>query len=255
VITVARIESELDYRFSAELPVCPVLWLIGSPDELVPLLAQLAGQLGRPGCRAVACTPRTRPSPFPAAPGQHELLRAELDFAGDAIEQARSSLLRHPSSRGSVCEAVSADPAADGIWRTLATANGLHVCAGLFPSGGTVPDDWVYSAMRLVMIAGTTALNRGAALGGQDALLQAFLSDTLQSGGLAVIMGVLELCGPGVALTGSTAGIDEAQYLFATTARAEDVHVRHSVVLAGPWAAPGYPPYKQSPDSGRWIPA
>ncbi len=81
---------------------------------------------------------------------------------------------------------VSAGPAADG-WRTLVTANGLRVCAGLFPSGGIVPDHWIYSAMRLVIIAGTTALNRDAASGGQDALLHAFLADTLQGGGLAAI--------------------------------------------------------------------
>jgi hypothetical protein len=67
------------------------------------------------------------------------------------------------SSKGSVCEVVSAEPAADGVWRTLATAERLNVCAALFQSGGAVPNDWIYSAMRLVMIAGTTALNRGVA--------------------------------------------------------------------------------------------
>jgi len=117
-----------------------------------------------------------------------------------------------------------------------------------------VPGHWAYSAMRLVMIAGTTALNRGTAAGGQDALLQAFLADTLQGGGLAVIKGALELCGPGVALTGSTTGIDAAQYAFATAARAEDMQVRHSVELTGPWSAPGPRPYRQSPDSGDGSP-
>jgi hypothetical protein len=255
VITVARIESELDYWFSADPPLCSVLWLIGSPGELVPALTRLAGQLGWAECRAAACTPRTRPSPFRAGTSHQELLRAELGLAGSAIEDTRSPILRHPSSRGSACEVVSADPAADEIWRTLATANGLRVCAGLFPSGGSVPGDWIYSALRLVMIAGTTALNRGAALGGQDALLHAFMADTLQGDGLAAIKGSLELCGPGVALTGSPAAIDEAQQAFATAARAEDVQIRHSLALAGPWSAPGHRAYKQSPDSDRWIPA
>jgi hypothetical protein len=51
-----------------------------------------------------------------------------------------------------------------------------------------VSGDWIYSAVRLVMIAGTAALNRGVgggAGGVQYALLHAFLADTLQGGGLA----------------------------------------------------------------------
>ena len=81
------------------------------------------------------------------------------------------------------------------------------------------------------------------------------MADTLQGDGLAAIKGSLELCGPGVALTGSPAAIDEAQQAFATAARAEDVQIRHSLALAGPWSAPGHRAYKQSPDSDRWIPA
>jgi hypothetical protein len=109
--------------------------------------------------------------------------------------------------------------------------------------------------MRLVMIAGTAALSHGAALGGQDALLHAFLADTMQGGGVAAIKGSLELCGPGVTLTGSPAAIDKAQETFAGTAPAEDVQVRRSLALAGPWSAPGYRAYKQSPEGARWIPA
>jgi hypothetical protein len=122
-------------------------------------------------------------------------------------------------------------------------------------SGGAVPDDWIYSAMRLVMIAGTFALNRGAGhLGVQDALLHAFMADTMRGGGLAVIKVLTEECGPGVALTGSAAAIDEAEHAFATAVRVEDVRVRHSLAIGGPWPAPGYREYKQSPDSSRWIP-
>ena len=226
MITVACIESELDYWFSADLPVCSVLWLIGRPEELVPALARFAGRLGWAECWAAACAPRTRPSLFPAVAGQQELLRAGFDLVGSAIEDMRSPIRRHPASEGSVCEVVSAEPAADGVWRSLATAHGLWVCAGLFQSGGMVPGDWIYSAMRLVMIAGTAALNRGVgggAGGVQDALLHAFLADTLQGGGLAVSKVVTEKCGAGVALTGRPAAIDEAQRAFATAARVEDV--------------------------------
>ena len=253
MISVARIESELEYRFSADLPVCSVLWLLGGPGELVPALARLAGQLGWAECRAAACAPRTLPPRFAAA-GRQELLRAEFDLEGSAIEDTRSPVLRHPAHRGSVCEVVSADPGADRIWRALATADGLRVCAGLFQSAATVPDAWVYSATRLVMIAGTAALNCGAG-GVQDALLHAFLADTLQGGGLAVSKVVTEECGAGVALTGSPAAIDEAQRAFATAARPDDVQVRHSLWIGGPWSpAPAGPAYEQLPDTGRWIP-
>jgi hypothetical protein len=120
-----------------------------------------------------------------------------------------------------------------------------------------VPDDWIYSAMRLVMIAGTYALNRGAGHRDvQDALLHAFLADTLQGRGLAVTKVTPEYGGDGVALTGSPAAIDEAQRAFATAARVEDVDVRHSMTIGGPWSpSPGGRAYEQSPDTGRWIPA
>jgi hypothetical protein len=124
----------------------------------------------------------------------------------------------------------------------------------LFQSGGTVPDEWIYSAIRLVMIAGTTALNRGVGrLGVKDALLHSFMADTLQGGGLAVIKVVTEECGAGVALTGSPAAVDQAQHAFATAARAEDVKVRHSLAIGGPWPAPSGRAYERSPDSGRWV--
>lgn len=117
-----------------------------------------------------------------------------------------------------------------------------------------MPSHWIYSALRLVLVAGTSALNRDTASCGQDVLLHAFLANTLQGGGLAAIRGGLGLCGPGVALSGSPAAIDEAQQAFTTAARADDLQVRRSVALAGPWSAPGYRLYRQSPDSGRWIP-
>jgi hypothetical protein len=73
------------------VPACSVLWLIGSPGDLVPALTRLVGRLGPLECIAAACTPKTQPSRFSAVAGLHELLRAELDFSGqDALLQACS---------------------------------------------------------------------------------------------------------------------------------------------------------------------
>ena len=95
---------------------------------------------------------------------------------------------------------------------------------------------------------------RGAARAARDALLHAFLADTLQDGDIAAIKVSTEECGTGVALTGSSAAIDEAEQVFASAARADDVQVRHSLAIGGPWSAPGCREYKQSPDTSRWIP-
>lgn len=83
--------------------------------------------------------------------------------------------------------------------------------------------------------------------------MQAFLADTLQGGGIAVIKGSLELCGIGVALTGDTTAIDKAEQVFSAARRADEAEVRHSVELAGPWSGPGYRPYHRSPETGRWV--
>jgi hypothetical protein len=102
------------------------------------------------------------------------------------------------------------------------------------------------------MVAGTKVLSRGAP-SAMDGLLQAFLADTLQAGGIAVITGGLELCGPGVALTGSVDDVDRAERAVGKAEGADDLLVRHSLQIAGPWAAPGYRQYQQSPQSGRWV--
>jgi hypothetical protein len=198
VITLARVESELDYWFSGEPPECSVLWLIGSPESLFSALAELAASLHpRPMCAAAACSSKTRPLPFATASSSERLLQANLEFAGSALGNNSSSIIRHPSSRGSVGEVVSVDPShSSEIWRLLATANGLRICGALFPAAVPVPDDWIYSALRLVMIAGTSVLNRGVASGARDALLHAFLADTLQADGIAAIKGGLELWVP-----------------------------------------------------------
>ncbi len=99
------------------------------------------------------------------------------------------------------------------------------------------------------MVAGTNVLSRGT-LGAMDGLLQAFLAGTLEAGGIAVITGGLEFCGPGVALTGSVDYLDRAERAVGS---ADDLLVRRSLQLAGPWATPGYRHYHQSPQSDRWV--
>jgi hypothetical protein len=256
VITVARAESELGCWFSPSPPVCSVLWLLGPPADLVPALAELSAGLDPVQWRAAACVARTRPLPFEEASGCRQLLLADLGFTGTAVEEASSPLIRKTLSAGSACQVVSAGPSGGaGIWAVLAAGRGLQVCAGLFPANATVPDEWAYAATRMAMIAGTPALNRGQALGVQDALLHSFLAATLQAGGIAAIKGGLEMCGPGIGLTGSAAAIDRAEECLPNTRRADEVQVRHSLRLAGPWASPAHPVYRSSPESGRWLPA
>ncbi len=45
--------------------------------------------------------------------------------------------------------------------------------------------------------------------------------------------------GPGVALTGIAAAIDEADHVFLAAHGADKVQVGHSVELPGPWSSPG----------------
>jgi hypothetical protein len=212
VITVTRVESELDCWFGPSAPVCSVLWLLGLPADLVPALAQLSAGLDPLQCLAAACSARTRPLPFAEASECRQLMLADLGFTGTAVEEASSPLIRTTLSAGSACQVVSAGPSGGaGIWPVLAAGRGLQVCAGLFPADAAVPDEWAYAATRMVMIAGTLVLNRGQALGVQDALLHSFLAVTLQAGGIAVIKGSLEMCGPGLALTGSAADFFRAE--------------------------------------------
>ena len=104
------------------------------------------------------------------------------------------------------------------------------------------------------MVAGTNVLNRGAG-GALDALLHGFLTDTLQAGGIAVISGGLELCGPRVALTGSREQINQAEHALGETRREDEALVRHSLELAGPWTGPARRQHQRSPAAGRWVAA
>ena len=251
MITVARVESELACWFSSSPPVCSVLWLLGSREDLVSALAELSAGLDHVQWRAAACAARTRSLPFQEASGCRQLLLADLGFTGTAVEQASSLLIRKPAAGGSACQVASGGA---GIWPVLAAGRGLEVCAGLFPAEVTVPDEWAYAATRMVMISGTLVLNRGQALRVRDALLHSFLAATLQAGGVAATKGGLEMCGPGLAFTGTAAAIDRVQDCFLAALFADEVQLRHSLQVAGPWASPAYPAYRSSPESGRWLP-
>lgn len=255
MITTARVETELDYWFSAEPPACSVLWLMGdSQAEMPPALVRVGAGLAPLRCGAASCVPWSRPRTLSGLTGAELLLEATTSFAGDAMTNSSSPIVRHESSRGSACEVVCADAQAEGVWQVLASRPGLRLCAALFPRATTVPDSWVYSAARLVLVGGTNVLNRRTG-GALDGLLHAFLTDTLGAGGIAVISGGLELCGPGVALTGSTDQISQAEHALGETRHADQALVRRSLELAGPWTGPARRPYLPSPTTGRWVTA
>lgn len=56
MIIVARIETELDYSLAPDPPVCSVLWLLGTAEDVTPALRHLAVSTGVAECRAAALT-------------------------------------------------------------------------------------------------------------------------------------------------------------------------------------------------------
>lgn len=250
---MARVETELDFRFSGDPPVCSVLWLLGDlQDEVVPMLTQVSASLAPLLCGVACCVPSSRPRPLAGLAGAELLLGASVEFAGRALSDSSSPIVRHETSRGSACEVAAVDADVDATWQVVASGRGLRRCAALFLGADRVPEGWIYSAVRMVMVPGTNVLSRGVA-GAEHGLLQAFLSDTLQAGGIAVITGSLELCGPGVALTGAVDQIDTAEGVLRNGEVADDLLVRHSLELAGPWSAPANRQYRQAPQTGRWV--
>ena len=253
MLTVARVESELDFRFSGDPPVCSVLWLLGDlQDDVMPTLGRIGSGLAPLRCAVAGCASSSRPRPLAGLAGAALLMEATVKFAGRALTDSPSPIVRHESSTGSACEVASVDAEAEGTWQVVASGRGLRRCAALFPGADGVPDGWIYSAARKLMVAGTNVLNRGAP-SAMDGLLQNFLADTLQAGGIGVTTGGLELCGPGVALTGTADHIDKAERAVGKAQGADESLVRHSLELAGPWAAPAHRQYRQSPRSGRWV--
>lgn len=252
VIGKTRVQTELDYWFQAAPPACSVLWLIGSDNDLAAAMTRLTHTLAPVHCQAAACRTGARPPVFADQPGCDRLLEGKLEFAGTAIDTAISSIVRNPSSKTSACEVASVHPEGhDRLWALLAESRGLRPCAALFPGSATPPEDWIWSAARLVLVAGTNMLNRDPHA--DDGLLQGFLAGTVQAGGIAVIKGGLELCGPGFALTGTEQHINEAEAVFSDAPDLDEHLVRRSLHLAGPWSAQAHLPYQYRPDTGRWT--
>ena len=82
VITVARVESELDYWFSPKPPACSVLWLMGDPqNDLAPALVRVTAELAPLRCGAASCVPWSRPRTLAGLTGAELLLEATTGFA------------------------------------------------------------------------------------------------------------------------------------------------------------------------------
>jgi hypothetical protein len=253
MIERARVESELDYWFRSEPPACSVLWLLGGHEDLVAAMVALALALAPLECRAASCRAGSPPGLLAGVPGCEVVLEARLQFAGSAIDATSSPIVRHVSSRASVCEVACIDTAGQvGLWDLLSSARGLRLCVGLFPGSSQVPDSWIYSAARLALAAGTNLLRMGSR-DPEDGLLHGFLADTLRADGIAVIKGGLELASPGLALTGLPERIDQVEHVLGGTRAADDTLVRRSVQLAGPWSTAAYRGYRYQPDTNRWA--
>ena len=141
MITVARVESELDFRFSGDPPACSVLWLLGDlQDDVMPALQRIGADLAPLRCAVAGCAPSSRPRPLAGLAGAELLLEASVEVAGRALSQSPSPIVRHESSAGSACAVASADAEAEGTWQAVVSGRGLRRCAALFPGADGVPD-------------------------------------------------------------------------------------------------------------------
>jgi len=257
VIAMARIESQIDTWTQPEAVPCSVLWFITREgDELAAVFEHLVSAVGPLSLRAIVGHPDHRKrvpaqatTTLAAIVGREAVLEARLSYSGvlafrEAPRDSHSAKDVVKSDFGSRdeaawCEVVDVDVADGRLWAFVLKRYGMD--GGLFFGPAVDPGRWLDAAIMCETIGPFRPFGSLPDRYRLSYMLeQMFLQQVIADGGVGLSWVSPEICGTGIALTGSPAAIDELERHLGDLKRLSDVDVKHSMQL-GPRPGSAWP--------------
>lgn len=197
MMQTTRIEDNMEISTSADSS-CSAYWLMSSVQE----------ELSEGIARITAAT-ELKPWGFLGRWEESKFMAPRSSEIAQSTRLDGEFRIGSTTMLGNVLELFQTG--ADWFWSELVGPNHkFQICAALVPDEAAVPSPWSYAGLQLVLISAAKQARPGAS---HDQVLrtlsQAFISETLNAGGIVVTRLVPELLGPGVAVTGKSAVIDQ----------------------------------------------